>query len=641
MSTDLGFRPQVSLRERIKQGLRSCRNLILVMLALLALITIHLGASPWERALGLAHGQIVITPNTEFLVFDHLTAEGTEVLNRNLFHHSQGAHELVVVSGYGLWRFGILLAITYGLILYLGRALIKARTVVSTKLSVDRRFLVLYCMVFGVGLAILDVRNVAPTLFALAFLNLLILSNEAVPHPTKVANATEILTMTRALWLGWLLPQMMTWQAGASAQTTVSLIGLLLGFSASYLSLIGLEFWQNNRLHNENLVAACKASFELGCWETLAFMALGVSSYSLGPEYLAGTLLLTGAFGYGRFAQSLLVRRLATLEASGPGARLESACRVAAGVWFLLPLVVGPFFQGYDQTALMLWLSGLVPLLAWGRPWGSPTTETNDIFTAKAAPEPEPSLSSVRPTQKTAILFMSLPPEQSAELFSELSPAEVQAITLEITRLPAVSPELREAVLNEFLQSHVSPRARTCFRSIDILEKRMKENPAQVAAGIRNAWLPPDRNSPEVSAFQRSFLSLTQPQKAAILFMSLPPEVSAQLFAELGPEMVQAVTLEITQLPSVAPWVREAVMLEFMERAQRDQGTLHLMAEALTRRVKTNPAHAADDIKTMMQVRQAKKIHVCLECGDPFKHGIGLRKHQRQTGHKASRVLLR
>jgi len=33
-----------------------------------------------------------------------------------------------------------------------------------------------------------------------------------------------------------------------------------------------------------------------------------------------------------------------------------------------------------------------------------------------------------------------------------------------------------------------------------------------------------------------------------------------------------------------------------------------------------------------------KKKHICAECGEPFNHGIGLRKHQRQTGHKGSEI---
>lgn len=46
--------------------------------------------------------------------------------------------------------------------------------------------------------------------------------------------------------------------------------------------------------------------------------------------------------------------------------------------------------------------------------------------------------------------------------------------------------------------------------------------------------------------------------------MSLPPEMSSQLFSELGPEQVQAITLEITQLPSIAPEVRASVINEFL-----------------------------------------------------------------------------
>lgn len=48
---------------------------------------------------------------------------------------------------------------------------------------------------------------------------------------------------------------------------------------------------------------------------------------------------------------------------------------------------------------------------------------------------------------------MTLPPEMSAQLFNELGPEEVQAITLEITQLPTIAPEVRATVINEFLNS--------------------------------------------------------------------------------------------------------------------------------------------------------------------------------------------
>lgn len=60
---------------------------------------------------------------------------------------------------------------------------------------------------------------------------------------------------------------------------------------------------------------------------------------------------------------------------------------------------------------------------------------------------------------------MSLPPEMSAQLFSELGPEEVQAITLEITQLPSVPPEVRAEVINEFLNTSEASSATTNFVS--------------------------------------------------------------------------------------------------------------------------------------------------------------------------------
>ncbi len=55
--------------------------------------------------------------------------------------------------------------------------------------------------------------------------------------------------------------------------------------------------------------------------------------------------------------------------------------------------------------------------------------------------------------------------------------------------------------------------------------------------------------------------------------MSLPPEVSSQLFKELGPEEVQAITLEISQLPQIAPDVRAQVIDEFLQSSSQSSST--------------------------------------------------------------------
>jgi len=54
---------------------------------------------------------------------------------------------------------------------------------------------------------------------------------------------------------------------------------------------------------------------------------------------------------------------------------------------------------------------------------------------------------------------------------------------------------------------------------------------------------------------------------AAIVLMSFPPELSAQIFKELGPEAVQKITLEISKLPQIKPHERAACMDGFVRSA--------------------------------------------------------------------------
>jgi flagellar motor switch protein FliG len=62
-------------------------------------------------------------------------------------------------------------------------------------------------------------------------------------------------------------------------------------------------------------------------------------------------------------------------------------------------------------------------------------------------------LSNLTARQKAAILLVALPAEVSAPLCKELGPQEVQELTMEINRMPEVSPEVRAQVIDEFLRN--------------------------------------------------------------------------------------------------------------------------------------------------------------------------------------------
>ena len=506
-----------------------------MLLSVLSLTALHLGASPLERALGLAHGQQISSPQTQFLVFDHLTQEGADTLNRSLFMDTHGSHEVVVVQGYGLWRFGLMLAICYALTLFLSRELLKLQLKFSLKtdISLDRNHRLLLAVLVGIGVSLLGLGNVVPTLFTLAFMRLLVLSNKSLPNKAKVESSVELLDTIRALWAGWLLPTVLTNTTQWSGVTTLHFVGLLLGCSFSYLLFFGLWGRGKSLFGGEETRSSLISSFEFGCLETMAVLTVCTASYRVSSENLAGTVMLLGCFGFARVAQAVLLRRIYTMPYCGRvSTRLESLYRVAAGVWFLLPLPLGPMLTGYDQPALMLWLTVLVPLAAAGRPWGSlsPTIEkANDLMNT-----PVIETTTLTPRQKAAVLFMSLPPELAAKLFSELGPEEVQAITLEITRLPSISPRVRQTVIHEFRSSGSCPVY--CGVSITDIERMAEARPKEFASEIKN------------------------------------------------------------------------------------------FCQSETAEQKTKP-------------RRGKKRHHCLECGEVFNHGIGLRKHQRQSGHKGSQVV--
>ena len=78
---------------------------------------------------------------------------------------------------------------------------------------------------------------------------------------------------------------------------------------------------------------------------------------------------------------------------------------------------------------------------------------------------------------------MSLPPEVSAQLFKELGPDEVHAITLEISKRPPISPDVHAQVIDEFLHSPAGSQKR------DAHEKLANERPAKIAEMLKSTWL--------------------------------------------------------------------------------------------------------------------------------------------------------
>ena len=166
--------------------------------------------------------------------------------------------------------------------------------------------------------------------------------------------------------------------------------------------------------------------------------------------------------------------------------------------------------------------------------------------------------------QRAAILFMTLPPELSAILFQELQASAIHSITLEITQLPPIVSENRHDVICQILdleEERVGKR-----EAIALLERRVKENPKAVARLMMERWLESHASSDFIPSQGSLDIESTQPtHKAAIVFMTLPPELCAEMFSLLGPEEVQVLTLAITQLAPISLALRHSVVCEFLD----------------------------------------------------------------------------
>ena len=58
--------------------------------------------------------------------------------------------------------------------------------------------------------------------------------------------------------------------------------------------------------------------------------------------------------------------------------------------------------------------------------------------------------------RKAAILLMSLPDEQAAQLMSKLEPKQVEAVSIEIAKLGSVTGDEQEATIHEFAGANPS-----------------------------------------------------------------------------------------------------------------------------------------------------------------------------------------
>ena len=160
-------------------------------------------------------------------------------------------------------------------------------------------------------------------------------------------------------------------------------------------------------------------------------------------------------------------------------------------------------------------------------------------------------------TLRAAAIVAQLPANLAASLTAPLPPEAARRLADVLPLVLDLSREARMVAVRSFLLE-LSAAVGSSPATLDAagLSRQCRAHPG-AASEVLQGW---------VHKVQLPKVNLPRRQTAAVILMSLPPEVSAQLFKELGPDEVQAITLEIAKLPQIQPEVRQAIVNEFCDK---------------------------------------------------------------------------
>lgn len=164
--------------------------------------------------------------------------------------------------------------------------------------------------------------------------------------------------------------------------------------------------------------------------------------------------------------------------------------------------------------------------------------------------------------QKAAILFITIGPEASAEIIKKLPETEIQKITYEIANITGVNSELREEVLDEFLQLNkardfileggfdyaktVLSKALGSQRAKEILDKVTEATAQYRPFAIARKADPKQLINVIINE---------HPQTIALILCYLQPDKAAQVIAEFPEEIQGEVAYRIATMNNTSPVV--------------------------------------------------------------------------------------
>ncbi len=167
--------------------------------------------------------------------------------------------------------------------------------------------------------------------------------------------------------------------------------------------------------------------------------------------------------------------------------------------------------------------------------------------------------------QKAAILLISLGPEKSATIFKHLKEDEIEELTLEIAKTRSVTPQVKDAIINEFYevclaQQYIAEGGINYAR--ELLEKALGPEKAVDVIGRLTASIQvkPFEFMRKTDASQLlSFIQDEHPQTIALILSYLGPQQCSMILAALSPDRQADVTRRIATMDRTSPDVVKEV----------------------------------------------------------------------------------
>ncbi len=174
--------------------------------------------------------------------------------------------------------------------------------------------------------------------------------------------------------------------------------------------------------------------------------------------------------------------------------------------------------------------------------------------------------------QKAAMLLITLGPEKSAKIFKYLKEEEIEQLTLEIASIKAVSPKVKEEVLDEFYQICLAQEYIAeggIGYAKQLLEKALGSDKAIEVINRLTVSLQvrPFEFARKTDASQLvNFIQNEHPQTIALILSYLKPSQAAMILRSLPPEMQSDTARRIAIMDRASPEVIAEIEKEFEKR---------------------------------------------------------------------------